>query len=91
MAGPCYYIWFRKTTSTEPNVKQGQIVGSHFNKLMDYDAVAFAHARNADYGVLQINKANYTAIEAYMIENNTCGKHVSDPEGTPVLNNGDPE
>ena len=90
MAGPAYYLWFRKTTGAEPDMKQGQIAGNHFNGVMDYDAAAFAHADTVNYGVLETDQANHEAMETSIIAGGTYGKHVNDPETAPVLADGDP-
>jgi len=90
MPGPAYYIWFRKTTGAEPDIKQGQITGNHFNGVMDYNAASFAPLDPTNYGVLETDKTNHDAMEANIIAGGTYGKHVDDPEGTPVLADGDP-
>jgi hypothetical protein len=86
----CYYLWFRKTTGAEPDIKQGQIVGNHFNGVMAYDADVFKHQDDTDYGVLETDQTNHDAMETSIVSGGTYGKHVDDPEGTPVLADGDP-
>lgn len=86
----CYYLWFRKTTGAEPDIKQGQIVGNLFNGVMAYDAALLKHQDDTNYGVLETDQANHQAMETSIGVGGTYGKHVDDPEGTPVLADGDP-
>lgn len=88
MAGPSYYVHFRKT-SGDPNIVQGQIVANAQAPTADFDASAMAPQDTTNYGVLEVSQADWQAMSAN-IEGGSFGKHVDNPETTPVLADGDP-
>jgi hypothetical protein len=88
MAGPCYYVHFRKTTG-DPDFVQGRISGNHMNAVMDYTADEFAPEDATNYGVLETSLADFDAMQTN-VASGTYGKHIDDPTGTPTLADGDP-
>jgi hypothetical protein len=70
---------------------QGQIVANHFNGASAFDATLFKYKKDdTNYGVLEVSDTDYAAMETSATSGGTYGKHVDDPEGTPVLADGDP-
>lgn len=89
--GPCYYVWFRKIADPLiPEEKVGQITGNHENKVKDFIHGEMAHVDPVNYGVLEINEADYTEMQDSAMTTGTYGKHIENPTTTPTLADGNP-